>query len=482
MSFAASVAVRMANRIERAGGPRAGLAVWKALAERSMSGEAHGTVLLAAFRCAVALRDPTALEELSTRWGDVSGEAWGAQIAALCVEMTRAGLLSRAVALARVESQRSRTSYALYTYSRCLDVARDQAAVGAFRETIESAEDEGAKVIEVAARVRLAVLLCRSVDTVPAAVDEARRVELTCLSPSSRLAVARVLLHSPSRFTRASAIGIVDEIVCGDDAALSARAIEITARWVDDVREELTPLEFDRLVALFGRPRAVSIAPQAKVVMRSIERVVRAKGDAQLEEAIEHASSVDPSLGPLHERARDILRGRFEVARDPIGDVPDDPARRHVFRHEQILDVVVAMRDRLLAQAARSLRWLAEAEEAGERLPREVLGVAHVAFGEEGDELRDVAARLVAAYLRRSSPAPPPRGFVALADTLMSIGEDDLSLRARRAAVLVNEPGARESLGVHLARIGWRLALHEPPEREASIRMLREAKSLLTKS
>lgn len=492
MSVASSLAIAVAERVERSGGARAGLVAWRTLASNATGGEVRGRALLGALRCALALRDEAAFEELTEAWRSVDRGLWDGEVAGLCKDMARAGLLARATALAEVEARRHRTALSLYTFARCLELEARPSAADVFREAAARAEREGATRIEIASRVRRAALLARSLLTLPEAIEEARRVDLAQVPAPSKLAVARVLLRSPSRFVRAGAIGLLDELVLGDDAALASRALAVAARWADCARRgSLTPLESDRLIALFGRERAMAAAPRAKAAMTALDQVLRADDGPTLAAALARAARVQPELAPLHARARDVLRGRFEAAREIDARAPEDLAERRAYRHGQILDVLVALRDGSAPRAARALRLLAAAEEDGEHLPREALAVAHAALtphvggasGARGidPELREWATRLVAARLRRASPGAPPRGFAALADTLASIDEEELATLARRAALLAGEPGAAESLGTALARSGWELARMGSARRAEAIAKLREAKALLAK-
>jgi hypothetical protein len=477
MSVAGSVALAVAERVERTAGPRAGLVAWKALAQNSADAIVRGKALLAGLRCALVLRDVEALDVLTTQWETVSGGIWYDPITSLCTEMMRAKLSERAVALARAEASRHPTARALYCYARCLDIVRDQGAAGAFSEAIARSEKEGSKEIALASRVRRSSILSESWLTLGEAIDEASRVDLAQVPPASRLAVARVLLRSPSRFTRAAALGTLDDLVVSADPALAQRALAVVARWVDGSLAPLTPLELDRLLALFARERASKLAPRAREVVRAIDTISRAKDDAALVAALDEAGRVDPELVPLHARASDILGGRFEVPRESGGSPPSAPRERRAFRSAELLDVVVAMRVRAPARAARALRSLVDAERAGEPLPPQVFDVAHAALEYDNSELRDIAAAFIEARLRHASRGAPSRGFLALVETLAGLGLGDLANTARRAAVVAREPGASQSLGSFLAREGWDLA--KRGEREKAIEKLREAKTLL---
>ena len=64
-------------------------------------------------------------------------------------------------------------------------------------------------------------------------------------------------------------------------------------------------------------------------------------------------------------------------------------------RWSQMLDVVVALRDRAFPRAAHALRPLADAERSGETLPPQILGIVQAALAADDGELRDVAVELL---------------------------------------------------------------------------------------
>jgi hypothetical protein len=466
VSIAGNVAFAVAERVARTGGPRAGLVAYKKLAQTTADAEVRGKAILAAFRCSLSLRDNTPAAELTALWATVDQGVWSGSINALCKDLIRARWLPEAVSLSLSETNRHRTAHALYRYARCLDVARAANAVSdasagspplihAFREAIARAAKEGARDIGVASRVRLAAILSRSWSTMREAVEEARRVELAEATPAQRVVIARVLLHAPSRFVRAGAIGILDGVAKGEDLELARGALAVAARWLDELDELPTPLETDRLLALFAGN------PKAREAVRSLEALAKA-GDI--------VAALEPSLRAPAQRANDILRGRFEAVRDRA-ELPRD---RHSW-HADVLDVLVALRDAAPARAARSLRLLIDGAQAGESLSRAALGVAQLALVHDDEELRSLATRLFAIHLERAGVAAPPGGFIALADALRDNAE--LSLAARRAAVARGEPHAAASLGKLLARRGWDLA--KEGDRDGAIAKLREAKALL---
>ena len=482
MSLTADVAIGAAERLERSAGPGPGLAVWRRLASSASGAELRGRAILGGLRCAIAVRDLGALRDLSLLWRTVDEGVWEG-IFALCKELWRARLGVCSVDLAYAEVARLRTARALYMYARCLDVAGDSRAAGAFQAALERAQNEGAKPLTHTCRVRRAAWLAQAPETLTVAIEEAKRVSVAEATPAERLVLARILLRSPSRFARTSAIGLLDDLVspCAPGAltGLARRALVLAARHADDTADDLTPLELDRLLALFGRESIAKEVAPVRDALRAIERLARArerKSDAELEAALDEAARSHPELAILHGRARDILRGRFEPA-----FVPPSLAERPVLGAgayplwTAMLDVVVALRDTSWPRASHAVRWLADAAERGERMPPQLWTIAQAALGTDDVEVRAVTGRLVAALLATSSAAPP-RGWLGLAQALAACGMNELATIARRAAALAKEPGAVDSLVLALARSGWQLA--ESGDRARALERLREARTL----
>jgi tetratricopeptide (TPR) repeat protein len=458
--------------VARTGGPRAGLVAYRALLGAA-DATVRGQAILAALGCAVTLRDRAAITELLRPWPAVDRGVWVGAVSALCARLGRAGMPDLATHLAAAEALRHRTARSLYLHARCKALAGEPDAdvADAYREAAHRASNEGAHAIEAAARARRLTLLARSWATLGEALAEATNLDASALPVPLRLSVARVLLLSPSRFVRASAIATADALVTEADEATARRTLEVVAAWVDDASGGLSALERDRLVALFGRPRATALASRAAELMRALERILGASHPAALDAALDQAAELDPALRPFHARARDILGGRFEAVRDRVGEATP------LGRHGELLDLAAALRDHDTVRAARALRSLAEAEARGEPLSPSVFGMAYSALVEDAPELRAVAVLWFEAWLARPRLAVP-RGLLALAGALAQLGRDDLALTARQAAVVAREEGAAEALGATLARRGWDLA--QAGDREAAITALREARRILT--
>ncbi len=290
--------------------------------------------------------------------------------------------------------------------------------------------------------------------------------------------MARVLLRAPSRFARASAIGLLDDLVVAGTSAgatttaglVARRALLLAAHHADDMNDEVTPLEADRLVALFSRETIAKEMLYVRDAVRSIERLARAKekkDDVAFEAALAEAARTDSELAVLHQRARDILRGRFEAYESSrTAAHPEWTA---------LLDAVVAMRDEAWPRTAASLGRLADSAELAERLPPHTWTVAQAALGANDPEVRSVAGRLVAAMMKTTT-ASPPRGWLGLSQSLAACGLDDLATTARRGAALAKEAGASEALALALTRKGWQLA--QAGDSARAIERLREARDL----
>jgi len=485
MSLAADVAIAAAERIEKSAGESAGLAVFKRLAQNAAGVELRARAILGGLRCAIVLRDLGALRDLSQLWQTVDSGAWDG-IYGRCRELWHAGLGVCATDLAHAEVRRMPSARALYAYARCLDVAGDVRAAAAFGEAIAKAEREGAPSLMRTARVRRVYWLSRSAETLPSAVEEAKLVVPGEVTAEERLVLARVLLRSPSRFVRAGALGILDELATSSPT-LVAKALRVAAQHADETAGGATPLETDRLVAIFGREPFAKQAAPARDAIRALERIARTKGqrgpaaEAELERALAEAARSSPELAALHRRAREILAGRFEAHASALvrtegsteasaGDHPSPYAA-----WAPLLDAVVAMRDQAWPRAARSIRSVAEVAEGGERLPAQAWTILQAALACEDAEVRGVAGRAVASMIKTTSAAPP-RGWLALATSLTACGMEDLATHPRRAAALAKEPGAAEALALTLTRSAWQLA--ERGERSRAIARLREAKAL----
>lgn len=464
MNVASSMAIALAERVEKSAGPTAGLLAWKTLADTSGPGDTRTRALLAAMRCALAAAEFVEMKALAQAWESAGKEPFDREIGALVKELARGRLASAATALAAAEVARRRSAYALYLHARCLDVANDPRAHDAFGEAIRRAEEEGGRTaasIVLAARLRR---LARSPDP-----EGAASIDLQKVAPRDRLVVVRALLRSTSRFTRAGAIAALDGLVASGDVPIAKRALAVAAAHVDDAADVLTPLEVDRLLALFGRDVALGLAPRARDLVKAAATLAQATTDADLDAALAEAAKIDPSLAANHQRAKEILGGRKEPADKP-------PAKDAA---GLVLDAFSALREDQTTRAATALVALGDAEERGVRVPAEAWNVARLGLESEHLAVNAAAARLVTARLRARRSAPPPRGWLEIATVLSARGLHDLADRARRQAAAAKEPGAEDALVFALTRSGWEHARRG--ERERALSLLREARALSQK-
>ncbi|MDB4942613.1 MAG: hypothetical protein JWP97_2147 [Labilithrix sp.] len=470
MSLSADVAIAAAERIEKTAGPAPALAVYRRLAANAAHVELRARAVLGGLRCATAVRDLGALRDLTLLWRTVDEGVWE-EVFVTCRALGRANLHVPAVALASAEVERLRTARALYLVARLLDVAGDRRAAEAFRVAQERAENEGATAVAHACRVRRAAWLATTREGLSEAIALAKDVPASAASDAERIVLARVLLRAPSRFVRAGAIGLLDDVVsraAPGALTLPAReALVLAARHADDLGDELTALEADRLLALFGREAVAREAAPVRVAIAAIAALGRARAtgdESEVLRSLEAAAAADPELARLHGRARDILGGRFEPSTTDASNAGS-----------LLLDVAGSLRDEAPARAAHALRLLAEATERGERVPPATWTLAQAALETDAAEVRPVAGRLAAALLGRATFAPP-RGYLPFAQALSIAGMNELATTARRAAVTAGEPGAAEALALVLTRSAWQL--HQTGERSRALAQLREARAL----
>jgi hypothetical protein len=462
VNLASSMAIALAERVEKSAGPKAGLLAWKTLADTSSPGDTRSRALLSAMRCALAAGEFSEMAELTRLWELAGPAPFDREVGALVKELARSRQLAAAINLAAVEVSRRRSAYALYLHARSLDVAGDARAHEAFGAALQRAVEEGASAEPIARASRLR-RLARSPDP-----DEAAKLDPAKLAPRERIVVARALLRSSSRFTRAGAIAALDGLVASGDVPIAKRALSVAGAHVDDAADLLTPLEIDRLNALFSREVALGLVPNGRELVRAAANVARAATDAELETALAEAAKIAPSLAANHLRARQILEGRKEPPSTPPAK---DPAGL-------VLDAFAALRDEQTTRAATALVALGDAEERGARVPAEAWNVARLGLESDHLAVNAAAARLVTARMR-AKRAAPPRGWLEIAAVLSARGLHDLADRARRQAVEAKEPGADDALVFALTRSGWEHA--KRGERDQALARLREAKKLTQK-
>jgi hypothetical protein len=140
MNVATSMALALAERVEKSAGPKAGLLAWKTLAETTGPGDTRSRALLAAMRCALTAGELSEMNELTRQWEFAGTAPFDREISALVKELAKSRLLAAAVMLAATEVSRRRSAFALYLHARCLDVAGDAQAYDALGEAERRAD------------------------------------------------------------------------------------------------------------------------------------------------------------------------------------------------------------------------------------------------------------------------------------------------------------------------------------------------------
>jgi hypothetical protein len=184
----------------------------------------RGEAILGRFpMCAHACGTEATIADLTLRWPTIASGLFPGRCS-LQSAGSRGSRPARAAELARAEVETASTARALYVWARCAELAGEDAAF-AYAETIERAKNEGASALERAARARRALLLAASWTTREEALAEASRVDVTSVEDVGLAALlAGVLLQSPSRFVRASAVDALATLGTGPMAiALVAR-------------------------------------------------------------------------------------------------------------------------------------------------------------------------------------------------------------------------------------------------------------------
>lgn len=237
-----------AKRIESTAGLRAGLAAYRALAQRGPSLDS-ALAHLAALRCAAELDDDASFKALLSSWPSQPGQH-AERATALAHRLAQNGK----AALARIllEAERTRwsdaernTQAATLSLYLAAALAHVEGRAELLKRLRASTRNEA---LAARADLRLAELLRARGKTAQAA-EAARSVAREHLSPSERLRHASLLLLSGSRFQRAAGFGELAERV--SDA--EAEAIAMAVRGLCCRLPALTPLEIDRIRAVFTR-------------------------------------------------------------------------------------------------------------------------------------------------------------------------------------------------------------------------------------
>ncbi len=482
MSLAADVALGAVERVRKSLGPKAGLLAYRTLATNAADAETRGRATLAGLGCALELGDADAAGALVALYSTATAAAGRleADVRVLVLAMLRRGRAAgaagdggwalAAAGLAALESARCARARAAYLHARCLECVGDPvAAAGALRVAEERARVEGADDIVQSARA-LRVALLHETGAHDRAIALAGTLTLRALPAELLLRLAPSGLASESRFTRATWLGELAELAqrrAASEAAIAARALAIACGHADRLGLALTPLEEDRLHAMFAKLADEGRGARLGARLRAARAlgVAARTGDAA---AALHAlgADEDPVAAACVRRALDVVSGRFEprVEREPGSAA------------QIAITACAALRDRDLPRAAAALARLALTLEAAPPAARPpAWEAAYLGLFADSEAVRRDALAVVAAMLRLRVPLPS-RGGLALARACRAVSEEEspgIAAELLRLAALAREPGASEAHFEHARELGWRAA--QAGDRDVALRWLREA-------
>jgi hypothetical protein len=428
--------------------------------------DGRGRATLGALRCAIKLEDIEAIEGLALWWRAITEGDFIADVIDLVKELGRRRLFAQATELAWSEVHRYRSARALYLHARCLEVSGDAGpTAAAYAEAAARAKKEGHLDIATTASVRRVAVLAAAPETLPLALTEASELATERLDDDVKLALCTVLLLSPSRFVRASALASLEELA----AALGPRsgdAVRLAAHHVDALGYALSPLEAERAATVLRHWPNEEARAAAALRLAALQKVATAKEGAR-DEALVAAAEADPETSEHLVRARAALAG---AARGP--SLPLSAQAATVLRAAALgLDAIVAMRDGHESDAARALGDASKLAHELRPAPPPLWTAAHQALLFASATVRAEGVRLAEALLQTGTGAPP-RGYVAFAAALRGARRADLALRALRAAYALRETNATDALVTTLTTEAWSAA-----ERAAILR--RESKPLV---
>jgi hypothetical protein len=490
--------------VERTIGHRVALKGYRELASRMVDDSTRARALLGALRCAVRLGEIEDVRDLMRGWHTMRAGVFGDEVIDLCKALVAQGHGEGALALARAEAQRQPAARPLYLYARLLERAEGrggpQGAPASSRADHASATEVYARAVELAdkdpaladlalaARVRRIERLAMDPTTCPQAAIEAAAADPEQASPAQRLVIASGRLLSPSRFTRASGLSILEEVARRARPELAELAVRIAAQHADRFADALSAVEADRIAAALKHWPDPSAREAALARLTQLVRVAAARGDDR-EQRLASAAESAPETFPLACRARAVLSGggvgeypSLDASGAPSpGAAPDVSPTLHLASLG--LDAIVALRRRRPSDAAASLRTaqIALAQTGGEA-PPPLWAAAATALASRDVSARAAAAALAETLIYPVTGAPPPAAaqISRLAMVLRHAGRGDLAVRALRWAAAAKDVSASEDLALELVRHGWSAALDG--ERDAAIAALREARALFAQA
>ena len=482
MAIVDELGLAAAELLERSVGPFIALSTYKPLIPQTLVGSPCARVLLGALRCAVKLGDEKEVESLAERYTlIVNGGEHLAEIISLCKTLVREGRRSAAVTLARAEAERESRARAYYLLGRCLETIGDsKRAFEAFGHAASLADKEGnASDVALAARAKRVERMLGDQTNPSLAFADAAAVDPAGAPPQQKLVIALGRMRSPSKFTRASGLSLLEEISRDPTTSLGRQAIRLAAEHADAMGDDLTAIEADRIGTMLRRVPDEAVRNAALARLVALVKIATAKGEARME-AIAAAGDVAPEIVPLLRRVRAFLAGGDQGAQPSHAASAPDVATTPSLRVASLgLDAVAALRANRVQQATDTLVELAKLFHAASvtAVPNSLWIAARLALDTSHPSIHD-AGVLLAEALLAVTILPPPLGFSALAKGLDHAGRRDLAMRACSAAIAAREEGAHELHAGMLRVEGWALA--KRGQREAAIKALRDARDAFT--
>ncbi len=478
MALVDELGLAAAEQLERSVGPFIALGTYKRLIPQTLAGPSCARVVLGALRCAVRLGNEKEVESLAERYTlIIDGGEHVADIIVLCKALVREGRRSAAVTLARAEAEREGRARAYYLLGRCLETLGDsKRAFEAFGHAASLADKEGnASDVALAARAKRVERMLGDQTNPSLAFADAAAVDPAGAPPQQKIVIALGRMRSPSKFTRASGLSLLEEISRDPTTSLGRQAIRLAAEHADAMGDELTAIEADRIGTTIRRVPDETMRNAALARLVALVKIATAKGDARAD-AILAAGEAAPEMVPFLRRVRAFLAGNEQGAQaSHAASSPDVVATPSLRIASLGLDAVAALKANRVQQATDTLHEIAKSFHAGTvtAVPNSLWIATRLALDMSHPSIRD-AGVLVAEALLAVTIVAPPLGFSALAKGLDHAGRRDLAMRACNAAIGAREEGAHELYAGMLRVEGWSLAARG--HREAAIKALREAR------
>ncbi len=478
MTLIDELGLSAAEQLERTVGPFIALPTFKRLLPQILQGPLCARAALGALRCAVKLGNEKEIEELCERYTLImNGGEHVAEVIVMCKALVREGRRSVAVSLARAEAERNGRSRAYYLLGRCLETLGDsKRAFEAFGHAASLADKEGnAADVALAARAKRVERMLGEQNNASLAFTDAAAVDPANAPPEQKLVIALGRMRSPSKFTRASGLSLLEELARDPHTSVGRHAIRMAVEHADVLGDALTAIEADRIGAAIRHVPDEAARNAALARLLALVKIATAKGDAR-GDAITAAGDAAPEIVPLIRRVRAFLSGTDQsVQASHAASAPDAAATPSLRVVSLGLDAVAALKANRVQQATDILNEVAKLFHSGTvtSVPNSMWIAARMALDTTHPSLRD-AGVLLAEALTAVTIVAPASGFSGLAKGLEHAGRRDLALRACNAAITAREDGANELLAGMLRTEGWGLAGRG--EREAAISILRQAR------